>query len=72
MEPDPAVFIINLQKANKKTIFSCLLLFAGTITSFFKKTSQKEVAEQKDYESRFFLLFLLDYRRIRIRVRTSD
>jgi len=54
MEPDPAVFIINLQKANKKIIFFCLLLFAGTITSLFKKTSQKEVTEQKDYESRFF------------------
>jgi hypothetical protein len=43
---------INLQKK-----FFCLLLFEGTCTSFFKESS-KEVAKQ--YEPRFFLLFLLD------------
>ncbi len=50
----------------------CLLLFEGTFTgtSFFKDKKSKEVTKQK--ESRFFLLFLLDDRRIRIRIHTSD
>jgi hypothetical protein len=38
-DPDPAIFVIDLQEANKKTNkkkFFCLLLFEGTFTSFFK------------------------------------
>jgi hypothetical protein len=35
-DPDPAIFVIDLQDANKKNLFSCLLLFEGTLTSFFK------------------------------------
>jgi hypothetical protein len=39
-DPDPAIFVIDLQDAGKKLIFShnffCLLLFEGTFTSFFK------------------------------------
>jgi hypothetical protein len=38
-DPDPAIFAIDLQEANKKLffyIFFCLLLFEGTFTSFFK------------------------------------
>jgi hypothetical protein len=39
-DPDPAIFVIDLQDANKKQIlknkFFCLLLFEGTFTSFFK------------------------------------
>jgi hypothetical protein len=50
MDPDPAVFIIDLQYANKKTNFVkkvfCLLLFEGTFTSFSKIKSQKEVKKQ--------------------------
>jgi hypothetical protein len=37
-DPDPAIFLIDLQDANKKLIkkkFFCLLLFDGTITLFF-------------------------------------
>ncbi len=41
----------------------------ATFTSFLKIKSHKEVTKQE--ELRFFLLFLLDYRRIRIRIRTS-
>jgi hypothetical protein len=44
MDPDPAVFIINLEDANKKLfakrIFS-RLLFEGTFTSFFKDKKSK-------------------------------
>ncbi len=51
MDPgDPAIFIIDLQDANKKLIllkqFFCILLFKGTITSFSKIKSQKEVTKQ--------------------------
>jgi hypothetical protein len=47
MDPDsdPAVFVIDLQDANKKQIltkkFFCLLLFEGTFTSFFKDEKSK-------------------------------
>jgi hypothetical protein len=55
-DPDPAIFFIDLQDANKKIIvlqkFFCLGLFEGTFTSFFKDKSQKEVTKQ--WESRFF------------------
>jgi hypothetical protein len=40
------------------------LLFEGTFTSFFKDKKAKEVTKQQ--ESRFFLLFLLGDRNIRI------
>jgi hypothetical protein len=36
----PAIFVNDLQDANKKTIFFlvfCLLLFEGKLTSFFKE-----------------------------------
>ncbi len=39
-DPDPAIFLFNLQDANKKQIFwqqiFFLLLYEGTFTSFFK------------------------------------
>jgi hypothetical protein len=43
-DPDPAVFVIDLQEANNKLIFIkffCLLLFEGTFTSFFKDKKSK-------------------------------
>ncbi len=44
-DPDPAIFVIDPQDANKKKIkkkFFCLLLFEGTFTLFFKdKKSQR-------------------------------
>ncbi len=45
MDPDPTIFVIDLQDANKKLIYStffCLLLFEGTLTSFSKIKSQKK------------------------------
>jgi hypothetical protein len=49
MDPDPAIFVIDLQDANKKIILkkiSAHYFFEGTITSFFKfkksKSSQKQ------------------------------
>jgi hypothetical protein len=74
MDPDPAIFVIDLQEANKKLFF--LLSFSADyflkvhLHHFLKIKSQKEVTRQ--WESRFFLLFLFDDRRIRIRINTSD
>jgi hypothetical protein len=42
----PAIFIIDLQDANKKLEkrkFFCILLFEGTFTSFFKDKKSKRV-----------------------------
>jgi hypothetical protein len=45
MDPDLAIFVLDLQDANKKLIFQkkffCLLLFEGTLTSFFKDKKSK-------------------------------
>jgi hypothetical protein len=45
-DADPALFIIDVQDANKKIIlkkFFWLLLFEGTLTSFFKFEKSYEV-----------------------------
>jgi hypothetical protein len=45
-DPDPAIFIIDLQETYKKITkqqFFCLLLFEGTFTSFFKDKKSKRV-----------------------------
>jgi hypothetical protein len=46
LDPDPAVFVIDLQDASKKLIFEhiffCLFLFEATYTSFFKDKKSKE------------------------------
>jgi hypothetical protein len=59
-DPDPAIFVIGLQDANKKLIFKkVFLLFAGTLTSFFNdkkfKTSHKTVGI-KIFSYFFFLM----------------
>jgi hypothetical protein len=42
---DPSIFIIDLQDANKKLIFKikfiCIILFEGTLTSFYKDKKSK-------------------------------
>ncbi len=48
----------------------CLLRFEGTFTSFFKDKKSKGVTNYK--QSRFFLLFLHDDRRIRSRIRSPS
>jgi hypothetical protein len=49
MDPDPAIFVIDLQDASKKqifnTIFSAYILFEGTFTSFFKDKKSKRVTK---------------------------
>jgi hypothetical protein len=45
MDPDPAIYVIDLQDANKKLIlnkkFFCILLFEGTFTAFLKDKKSK-------------------------------
>jgi hypothetical protein len=52
VDPDPAVFVIDLQDAKKKQIFLnhffCLSLFEGTFTSFSKIKSQNELQNSKN------------------------
>jgi hypothetical protein len=49
MDPDPAIFVIDLQEASNKLIFEhnffCLLLLEGTFTSFFKEKKSKRVTK---------------------------
>ncbi len=69
-DPDPAIFVIDLQNANKKLIekkkFFCLLLFECTFTLFFKDKKFKR--SRKTVRIEVFLTILLDDRRIH----TSD
>jgi hypothetical protein len=59
MDPDPAIFIIDLQDANRKLIkkkFLCILLFEGILTiftSFFKDKKSKR--SHKIVEIKVFL-----------------
>jgi hypothetical protein len=54
-DPDPSIYIIELQDANKKLIlvkkFFCILLFEGTFTSFFtgKKKSPNSTNQGFSY-----------------------
>jgi hypothetical protein len=71
-DPDPSIFITELQDAYKKLkkSFSADYLLKVHLHHFSKIKSQTEVAKQ--YKSRFFLLFLLTDRKIRIRIYTFD
>jgi hypothetical protein len=45
LDPDPALFVIDLQDADKKLKVSGLLLFEGTFTSFLKDKKSKRSHE---------------------------
>jgi hypothetical protein len=64
MDPDPSIFIIDLQDANKKLILKKFLKVL--LHHFSKVKSQKS---HRTVEIKVFLNFLLNYRRIRIRIR---
>jgi hypothetical protein len=73
-DPDPAIFVIDLQDASKKLIFNTIFppfYFLKVVLHHFSKIkSQKESQNRRNQG--FFLLFLHDERRIRIRIHTSD
>jgi hypothetical protein len=70
-DPDPAIFVIDLQDASKKlifnTIFSAYYFLKVHLHHFAKIKSQKE---SQNSRSQNFLLFLHDDRRIRIRIQS--
>ncbi len=76
MDPDsdPAIFIIDLQDANKKLIYKkifCILLFEGTFSSIFKNKKVKKKSRNSRNQG-FFLPFLLNDRRIRIKIQEAQ
>jgi hypothetical protein len=66
-DADPAIFIIDLQDTSIKIIY--ILLFERTFPSFFKDKKSKR--SHKTVEIKVFLLFFLNDRRIRIRIRNT-
>jgi hypothetical protein len=66
LDPDPALFVRDLQEVKKKQIYSifCFFLAEGTFTSFFK--DKKSERSHKTVEIKVFLLFFLHDGRIRI------
>jgi hypothetical protein len=58
MDPDPAIFVIDLQDASKKLIiyhnFFCLILFeiTRTFATFSKIKSQKESQNTRNHDDR--------------------
>jgi hypothetical protein len=62
MDPDPAIFVSDLFK------FFCLLLFEGTYLRYIIFQRKKVTKNHKTEVSMFFLLLLLEDRRIRIRI----
>ncbi len=69
MDPDPAIFVIDLQDTNKNYFFSAFYFLKVHLHQFSKLKSRKEVQK---IGIKVFLLFLFDDRRIWIRIRTSD
>ncbi len=66
LDPDHAIFVIDLQDANLKLIFKKVFLhFEGTFTSLFKNKKYKR--SHKTVGIKVFLRFLVADRRIRIR-----
>jgi hypothetical protein len=58
MDPDPAIFVIDLQEANKNLFLKDFLLitFEGTFTSFFKgKKSQNSRNQGFSYSFCFMI-----------------
>ncbi len=72
--PDPALFISDLQDANKQTNFTNKKFFLNFFTFYFLKVHlhhsskiKKDIKKSQKVEIKVFLLFLLDDGRIRIR-----
>jgi hypothetical protein len=72
-DPDPAIFVNDLQDASKKlifnTIFSAYYFLKVHLHHFSKIKSQKESQNRRN---QVFLLFLHDDRRIRSRIREAQ
>jgi hypothetical protein len=65
MDPDPSIFNIDFQDANKKLILKKVflqstVLFEGTFTSLFRDKSQKEVTKQKNQCFSYYFCLMID------------
>ncbi len=64
LDPDPAIFVIDLQDASKKIIFLhnffCLLLFEATFTSFLKIKSQKESQNSRNRGFSYYFCMMIE------------
>jgi len=69
--PDPALFVIDLQDAKKKLKFFILNQFFCLLPILFSKIKKFQKKSQNS-RNQGFSYFLLDDRRIRIRIHTSD
>jgi hypothetical protein len=73
-DPDSSIFIIDLQDANNRTnfkkSFAAYYFLKVLLHHFSKVKSPKEGTKQQ--KSRFFLLFLLNDRRIRTRIQEAQ
>ncbi len=74
MGPDPSIFIINLQDANKNLFFSAYFFLKGYIYIIFQRQEVKNKSQNSRNQG--FLLFCLIIEesgfRIRLRIHTSD
>jgi hypothetical protein len=58
MDPDPAIFIIDLQDANKKQFKKDFLLhFEGTFTSFFNDKKKSKLSYKAVGSNVFLTIF---------------
>jgi hypothetical protein len=60
-DPDPALFVSDVQEANKNSIFSTfcgLLLFEGTFTLIFKDTVKSYKKKSQNSRNQGFLATL--------------
>jgi hypothetical protein len=63
-DPDPAIFVSDLQDVDKKIVFKFFFAY------YFLKVHLHNFSKTKSHKE--FLLFLLDDGRIRIRIHISD
>jgi hypothetical protein len=64
MDPDAAIFVIDLQDASKKLIFEhnflWLLLFEGTFTLFFKDKNSKRVTNSRIQGFSYYFYMMIE------------
>jgi hypothetical protein len=58
VDPDPAIFVIDLQQKTNKKFFYCLLLSEGTFTSFLK--DEKVQNSHKTGFSYYFFCLMIE------------
>jgi hypothetical protein len=62
LDPDSAIFVIDLQDANKKLVKKkfCLLLFECTFTSFFKEKIQIESQNCRNQSFSYYFCMMIE------------